>query len=70
KNFDGTTKKCWGKLHIDINGSNPPNKLNEDYYVFGLDEYGIVTTGEKHEVTEVIEEPGEEETVSEPASGT
>ena len=69
KNFDGTTKKCWGKLHIDINGSNPPNKPNEDYYVFGLDEYGIVTTGEKHEVTEIIEEPGEEETVSEPASG-
>ncbi len=59
KNFDGTTKKCWGKLHIDINGSNPPNKRNEDYYVFGLDEYGIVITGEKQAITpeETPEEP-------------
>lgn len=43
KNFDGTTKKCWGKLYIDTNGAKGPNTLNEDYYVFGMDENGVVT---------------------------
>ncbi len=45
KYFDGTTKKCWGRLHIDTNGAKGPNKLNEDYYIFGMDENGVVTTG-------------------------
>jgi competence protein ComGC len=45
KYFDGTTKQCWGKIHIDTNGPNGPNTLNKDYYVYGLDEYGIVASG-------------------------
>ena len=43
--FDGATRQCWGSVHIDTNGAKGPNILNEDYYVFGMDENGIVTAG-------------------------
>lgn len=34
-------KKCWGKLYIDVNGSDIPNIEGEDIFVFGMGEYGI-----------------------------
>lgn len=51
--FDGTlkTKQCWGELHIDTNGPDLPNEQatnsteNTDYWIFGLDEYGVVLSG-------------------------
>lgn len=46
--MNGNTKQCWGKLHIDTNGDKSPNLLNDDYFVFGLDEYGVVTKGREH----------------------
>ena len=34
--------KCWGKLYIDINGTQDPNTYGDDVFIFNLGEYGIV----------------------------
>jgi len=36
-----TTKKCWGKVYLDINGSSGPDELGKDVYVFGMGEFGL-----------------------------
>ena len=33
--------KCWAKLYVDINGTNPPNTLGNDVYIFGFSESGL-----------------------------
>ena len=45
--LNGNTKQCWGKLHVDTNGTGSPDALGEDYFVFGLDEFGVVTKGKE-----------------------
>jgi len=37
----GAKPKCWGKLYIDVNGTDAPNTLGKDVFVFGLDEKGV-----------------------------
>jgi len=34
-------KKCWAKLYTDVNGTEGPNTLGQDVYIFGLGESGI-----------------------------
>ncbi len=33
--------KCWGKTYIDINGSEAPNELGKDVFIYGLNGKGI-----------------------------
>ncbi len=36
------TGKCWGRLYLDANGIEGPNKYGEDAFVFGLNASGII----------------------------
>ncbi len=33
--------KCWGLLYVDANGTQAPNTLGRDIFVFGLDAAGV-----------------------------
>ena len=36
-----STRKCWGYLYTDVNGTEGPNMLGKDVYVFNLDADGV-----------------------------